>query len=165
MPESADVRRYVVRRLKTGLERCVGCESEDPDSEEARCIFELMEAVDAYIPEPVRDVDKPFLMPIEDVFSISGRGTVVTGRVERGVINVGEEVEIVGIRPTHKTVCTGVVKRDDVERGQVVAKVGSITPHTKFKAESYVLKKEEGGERQRGRCRSARSGTRPGRSA
>jgi len=142
-------------------------ESEDHESEEARCIFELMEAVDAYIPEPVRDVDKPFLMPIEDVFSISGRGTVVTGRVERGLINVGDEVEIVGIRPTHKTVCTGVemfrktldqgqagdnvgvllrgVKRDDVERGQVVAKVGSITPHTKFKAEAYVLKKEEGG--------------------
>jgi len=142
-------------------------ESDDPDSEEAKCIFELMDAVDSYIPEPVRDTDKPFLMPIEDVFSISGRGTVVTGRVERGQINVSDEVEIVGIRDTHKTVCTGVemfrktldqgiagdnigvllrgVKRDDVERGQVVAKPGSITPHTTFKSEVYVLNKEEGG--------------------
>jgi len=142
-------------------------ESDDPDSEEAKCIFELMDAVDSYIPEPVRDTDKPFLMPIEDVFSISGRGTVVTGRVERGQINVSDEVEIVGIRDTHKTVCTGVemfrktldqgiagdnigvllrgVKRDDVERGQVVAKPGSITPHTTFKAEVYILNKEEGG--------------------
>ncbi|MGD8370493.1 MAG: elongation factor Tu [Syntrophobacterales bacterium] len=142
-------------------------ETDDYESEEARCVFELMEAVDQYIPEPMRDVDKPFLMPIEDVFSISGRGTVVTGRLERGLIKVGDEVEIVGIRPTHKTVCTGVemfrktldegqagdnigvllrgVKRDDVERGQVVSKPGSITPHTKFKAEAYVLKKEEGG--------------------
>jgi len=142
-------------------------ESDDVDSDEAKCIFELMEAVDRYIPEPVRDVDKPFLMPIEDVFSISGRGTVVTGRLERGLIKVGDEVEIVGIRPTHKTVCTGVemfrktldegqagdnigvllrgVKRDDVERGQVVAKPGSINPHRKFKAEAYILKKEEGG--------------------
>ncbi|MCK8602685.1 elongation factor Tu [Desulfoferrobacter suflitae] len=142
-------------------------ESDDPDSAEAACIFELMGAIDGYIPEPVRDIDKPFLMPIEDVFSISGRGTVVTGRAERGVIKVGEEVEIVGFKPTFKTVCTGVemfrktldqgqagdnigvllrgVKRDEVERGQVVAKPGSITPHTKFKAEVYVLKKEEGG--------------------
>jgi elongation factor Tu len=142
-------------------------ESEDAESAEAKCIFELMEAVDRYIPEPVRDVDKPFLLPIEDVFSISGRGTVVTGRLERGLIKVGDEVEIVGIRPTHKTVCTGVemfrktldegqagdnigvllrgVKRDDVERGQVVAKPGSINPHRKFKAEAYILKKEEGG--------------------
>jgi elongation factor Tu len=142
-------------------------ETDDYESEDARCVFELMEAVDQYIPEPMRDVDKPFLMPIEDVFSISGRGTVVTGRLERGLIKVGDEVEIVGIRPTHKTVCTGVemfrktldegqagdnigvllrgVKRDDVERGQVVSKPGSITPHTKFKAEAYVLKKEEGG--------------------
>jgi elongation factor Tu len=142
-------------------------ESEDHESEEARCVFELMDAVDEYIPQPVRDVDKPFLMPIEDVFSISGRGTVVTGRLERGVIKVGDEVEIVGIRPTHKTVCTGVemfrktldegqagdnigvllrgVKRDDVERGQVVAHPASIAPHRKFKAEAYVLKKEEGG--------------------
>jgi len=142
-------------------------ESEDHESEEAKCIFDLMEAVDGYIPEPMRDVDKPFLMPIEDVFSISGRGTVVTGRLERGLIKVGDEVEIVGIRPTHKTVCTGVemfrktldegqagdnigvllrgVKREEVERGQVVAKPGSITPHRKFKAEAYILKKEEGG--------------------
>jgi elongation factor Tu len=142
-------------------------EAEDPDSADAAPIYELMKAVDEYIPDPVRDIDKPFLMPIEDVFSISGRGTVVTGRVERGVITVGEEVEIVGFGPTMKTVCTGVemfrktldrgeagdnigvllrgIKRDEVERGQVVAKPGSITPHTKFKAEVYVLKKEEGG--------------------
>jgi len=130
-------------------------------------IWKLMDAVDSYIPNPVRDIDKPFLLPVEDVFSISGRGTVVTGRVERGMVKVGEEVEIVGIRPTTKTVCTGVemfrkildqgqagdnigvllrgTKRDEVERGQVVAKPGSITPHTKFKAESYILTKEEGG--------------------
>jgi elongation factor Tu len=142
-------------------------ESDDVDSEEVKPIFELMDAIDAYIPEPVRDTDKPFLMPIEDVFSISGRGTVVTGRVERGVIKVGEEVEIVGIKETMKTVCTGVemfrkildqgqagdnigvllrgTKRDEVERGQVVAVPGTITPHTKFKAEAYVLTKEEGG--------------------
>jgi len=142
-------------------------EAETPEAEEAKPVFELMDAVDAYLPEPTRDRDKPFLMPIEDVFSISGRGTVVTGRVERGMIKVGEEVEIVGFKPTSKTVCTGVemfrktldqgeagdnvglllrgVKRDEVERGQVVAKPGSITPHTKFKAEVYVLKKEEGG--------------------
>jgi elongation factor Tu len=142
-------------------------ESDDVNSAEAKCIFELMEAVDSYVPQPIRDVEKPFLMPIEDVFSISGRGTVVTGRVERGVVKVGDDVEIVGIRPTTKTVCTGVemfrkildqgqagdnigvllrgTKRDDVERGQVVAAPGSITPHTKFKAEAYVLTKEEGG--------------------
>ena len=130
-------------------------------------VLELMKAVDAYIPQPERAMDRPFLMPIEDVFSISGRGTVVTGRVERGVINVGEEVEIVGIKDTQKTVCTGVemfrklldrgepgdnvgvllrgVKRDDVERGQVLCKPGSITPHTRFNAETYVLTKEEGG--------------------
>ncbi|HEX2528599.1 MAG TPA: elongation factor Tu [Geminicoccus sp.] len=130
-------------------------------------IIELMDAVDAYIPQPERAVDKPFLMPIEDVFSISGRGTVVTGRVERGVVKVGEEVEIVGIKPTTKTTCTGVemfrklldrgeagdnvgvllrgTKRDDVERGQVLCKPGTITPHTKFTAETYVLTKEEGG--------------------
>jgi len=142
-------------------------ESDDPDSEEVKPIFELMDALDSYIPEPVRDTDKPFLMPIEDVFSISGRGTVVTGRVERGVVKVGEEVEIVGIKETMKTVCTGVemfrkildqgqagdnigvllrgTKRDEVQRGQVVAKPGSITPHTKFKAEAYILTKEEGG--------------------
>ncbi len=142
-------------------------ESDDPDSEEVKPIFELMEAIDSYIPDPVMDIDKPFLMPIEDVFSISGRGTVVTGRVERGIIKVGDEVEIVGIKDTMKTVCTGVemfrkildegqagdnigvllrgTKRDEVQRGQVVAKPGSITPHTKFKAETYILTKEEGG--------------------
>ena len=142
-------------------------ESDDPDSAEAKPIFDLMEAVDRYVPEPVRALDKPFLMPIEDVFSISGRGTVVTGRVERGIVKVGEEVEIVGITDTIKTVCTGVemfrkildqgqagdnigvllrgTKRDEVQRGQVVAKPGSITPHTKFKAEAYILTKEEGG--------------------
>ncbi len=142
-------------------------DSKDPNAPEYECIWKLMEAVDNYIPEPVRDVDKPFLMPIEDVFSISGRGTVVTGRVERGVIKVGDEVEVVGIRPTFRTVCTGVemfrkvldqgqagdnigillrgTKRDEVERGQVVAKPGSITPHRKFKAETYILTKEEGG--------------------
>lgn len=142
-------------------------EADDSSSPDAKCIFELMEAVDAYVPEPVRDLDKPFLMPIGDVFSISGRGTVVTGRVDRGIIRTGEEVEIVGIRPTFKTVCTGVemfrktldegragddigvllrgTKREEVERGQVVAKPGSITPHTKFKAQVYVLTKEEGG--------------------
>jgi elongation factor Tu len=130
-------------------------------------ILELMKAVDDYIPQPERATDRPFLMPIEDVFSISGRGTVVTGRIERGIVKVGEEVEIVGIRPTTKTVVTGVemfrklldqgqagdnigallrgTKREDVERGQVLAKPGSITPHTKFKAEAYILTKEEGG--------------------
>ena len=130
-------------------------------------IMKLMEAVDSYFPEPVRDIDKPFIMPVEDVFTISGRGTVVTGRVERGVIKVGEEVEIVGFRDTVKTVATGVemfrklldegragdnigvllrgVKREDVERGQVLAKPGSITPHTQFNAEAYILTKEEGG--------------------
>jgi len=130
-------------------------------------ILKLVEALDDYIPLPQRPIDKPFLMPIEDVFSISGRGTVVTGRIERGIIKVGEEVEVVGIRPTQKTVCTGVemfrklldegqagdnagillrgLKREDVERGQVLAKPGTITPHTKFEAEVYVLSKEEGG--------------------
>jgi elongation factor Tu len=142
-------------------------ESGDPESPDTQCIFELMEAIDAYIPLPERDVDKPFLMPVEDVFSISGRGTVATGRVERGKVRVGEEVEIVGIRETRKTVATGVemfrklldegqagdnigvllrgVKRDEVERGQVLAKPQSITPHTKFKAGVYVLSKDEGG--------------------
>ena len=141
--------------------------SKDINAPEYKCIMDLIAAVDSYIPEPVRDIDKPFLMPVEDVFSISGRGTVVTGRVERGQVKVGEEVEIVGIRPTVKTVCTGVemfrkildsgqagdnvgvllrgTKRDDVERGQVLAKPGSITPHTKFKSEVYILAKEEGG--------------------
>jgi elongation factor Tu len=142
-------------------------ETDDPDSPDAKSIWELMDAVDTYIPEPARDLDKPFLMPIGDVFSISGRGTVVTGRAERGIIRTGDEVEIVGFRPTFKTVCTGVemfrktldegragddigvllrgTKREEVERGQVVAKPGSITPHTKFKAAVYVLTKEEGG--------------------
>jgi elongation factor Tu len=137
----------------------------DPEGEKQ--IVELMAAVDSYIPTPQRDVDKPFLMPVEDVFTISGRGTVATGRVERGKVKVGEEVEIVGITATRKTVCTGVemfrklldegvagdnvglllrgVERKDIERGQVIAKPGSITPHTKFKAEVYVLRKEEGG--------------------
>jgi elongation factor Tu len=142
-------------------------ESDDADSEEVKSIFELMEAVDSYIPMPERDVDKDFLMPIEDIFSISGRGTVVTGRVERGIVKVGEEIEIVGIKETTKTVVTGVemfrklldqgqagdnigvllrgTKKDEVERGQVLAKPGSITPHTKFKGEVYILTKEEGG--------------------
>jgi len=142
-------------------------EADDPSSEDAKSIWELIEAIDNYIPEPERDLDKPFLMPIGDVFSISGRGTVVTGRIDRGIIKVGEEVEVVGIRPTFKTVCTGVemfrktldegragddvglllrgIKREEVERGQVVAKTGSITPHTKFTAAVYVLTKEEGG--------------------
>ena len=130
-------------------------------------VLKLVDAMDEYFPEPVRDMDKPFLLPIEDVFSISGRGTVVTGRVERGVVKVGEEIEIVGIKETHKTTCTGVemfrklldegragdnvgvllrgIKREDVERGQVLAHVGSITPHTKFEAEVYILSKDEGG--------------------
>jgi len=142
-------------------------EADDPDSPDAKSVWELMEAVDSYIPEPVRDLDKPFLMPVGDVFSISGRGTVVTGRVDRGIVRTGDEVEIVGIRPSFKTVCTGVemfrktldegragddigvllrgTKREEVERGQVVAKPGSITPHTKFKAAVYSLTKEEGG--------------------
>jgi elongation factor Tu len=142
-------------------------EQDDFEAEEVKPVFELMDALDTYIPEPVRDVDKPFLMPIEDVFTISGRGTVVTGRCERGQIKVGDEIEIVGFAPTQKTVCTGVemfrktldygqagdnvglllrgIKKDEVERGQVVAQPGSITPHTKFKAEVYVLTKEEGG--------------------
>ncbi|MBU5615163.1 elongation factor Tu [Geomonas azotofigens] len=132
-----------------------------------QAIMKLMDAVDAYIPEPQRAIDKPFLMPVEDVFSISGRGTVATGRVERGIVKVGEEVEIVGIKATTKTTVTGVemfrklldegragdnigallrgVKREEIERGQVLAKPGSITPHTKFKAEAYILSKEEGG--------------------
>jgi len=141
---------------------------EHPDDEEAvKSIPELLDAIDDYIPEPKRDVDKPFLLPIEDVFTISGRGTVVTGRVERGKVHVGDEVEIVGIRPTVKTISTGVemfrklldegqagdnigvllrgIKREEVERGQVVAKPGSITPHNKFSAQVYVLTKEEGG--------------------
>jgi elongation factor Tu len=153
------IRGSALKALECGCGKD-GCENCKP-------ILELMAAVDRFVPEPVREVDKPFLMPVEDVFSISGRGTVVTGRVERGIVRVGEEVEIIGIRDTQKTVCTGVemfrklldegragdnigvllrgTKRDDVERGQVVAKPGSITPHTKFKAEVYILGKDEGG--------------------
>ena len=141
--------------------------AEDPDSDDAKCIFELMAAVDAYIPSPKRDVDKPFLMPVEDVFSIEGRGTVVTGRIERGVVKVGGEVEIVGITDTRKTTVTGVemfrklldqgqagdnvgcllrgIKKEDVERGMVLAAPGTILPHKNFKAEVYILSKEEGG--------------------
>jgi elongation factor Tu len=148
--------------------RALESSSEDWEgAEEYRPIWELLEAVDRHIPEPVRDIDKDFLMPIEDVFSISGRGTVVTGRVERGLVKVADEVEVVGIRPTVKTVCTGVemfrktldqgqagdnigvllrgTKRDEVERGQVLAKPGSIKPYRRFKAETYILTKEEGG--------------------
>src|SRR5512140_1065501 len=141
--------------------------SNPTDPEKTKCIDELLAAVDNYVPQPVREVDKPFLMPVEDVFLISGRGTVATGRIERGRIKVGEEIEIVGVRPTAKTVVTGVemfrklldegqagdnvgcmlrgTKREESERGQVLAKPGSITPHTKFEAEAYVLTKEEGG--------------------
>jgi elongation factor Tu len=142
-------------------------ENGDPDSEETKCVFELLEALDTYIPVPERDLDKPFLMPVEDVFSISGRGTVATGRIERGKVNTGDKVEIVGIRDTQNTVVTGVemfrkildegqagdnvglllrgMKKEDVERGMVVCKPASVTPHTKFECEVYVLTKEEGG--------------------
>ncbi|KKR44765.1 MAG: elongation factor Tu, elongation factor EF-Tu [Candidatus Moranbacteria bacterium GW2011_GWC1_45_18] len=142
-------------------------ESKSKDDEAAKPILDLIKALDDSIPEPVRDVDKPFLMPIEDIFSIEGRGTVVTGRIERGVVNLNEEIEIVGIRPTTKTIVTGVemfnktldkgqagdnagillrgTKKEDVERGQVLAKPGSITPHTEFEGEIYILTKEEGG--------------------
>ena len=142
-------------------------QTDDWQSEDAKCILELLDACDSYIPDPVRETEKPFLMPIEDVFSISGRGTVVTGRVERGIVKVGDVVEIVGIKPTTSTTVTGVemfrklldqgqagdnigallrgVKREDVERGQVLAAPKSITPHTKFKSEVYVLGKDEGG--------------------
>jgi elongation factor Tu len=141
--------------------------SEDPEAAEYGSIWELLNAVDEYIPQPERDVDKPFLMPVEDVFSIKGRGTVATGRVERGKIHINDEVEIVGLKDTRKVVCTGVemfrkildegmagdnigallrgIDRDEIERGQVLAQPGSITPHTKFVSEVYVLKKEEGG--------------------
>jgi elongation factor Tu len=142
-------------------------ESGDPDDPDTACITELMDAIDNYIPEPERDIDKPFLMPVEDVFSITGRGTVATGRIERGIIKMGEEVEIVGLNRDRKSVVTGVemfrkildqgqagdnaglllrgVGKEEIERGQVIAKPGSINPHTKFKAEVYVLTKEEGG--------------------
>ncbi len=142
-------------------------DTKSADDADAKPILDLIQALDEYIPEPVRDMDKPFLMPIEDIFSIEGRGTVVTGKVERGVINVNEEIEIVGIKPTQKTIVTGVemfnklldegkagdnvgillrgLKKEDVERGQVIAKPGSVTPHYEFTAEVYVLSKEEGG--------------------
>jgi len=153
--------------IKGSALKVVESTSTDPKSEDYKCIAELIAAVDSYIPTPERPIDKPFLMPIEDVFSISGRGTVVTGRVERGIVKVGEEVEIVGLGETRKTVATGVemfrklldegragdnvgvllrgIAKEEVERGQVLAKPGSITPHTKFKAEAYILTKEEGG--------------------
>jgi elongation factor Tu len=180
-PELLDLVELEVRELLSGYDfpgddipvvrgsalKALESDAKDAAAKEYECIWNLMKAVDESIPEPVRDVDKDFLMPIEDVFSISGRGTVVTGRVERGVVKVSEEVEIVGITPTTKTVVTGVemfrkvldegragdnigvllrgVKREDVERGQVLAKPGSITPHRKFKSEVYILTKEEGG--------------------
>jgi elongation factor Tu len=147
--------------------KALECDSEDPDAPEYKPIWELMDAIDSYIPEPERPRDQPFLMPIEDVFGIKGRGTVVTGRIERGIVKTGDEIEIVGFGDTRKTVCTGVemfqktldsgeagdnvgcllrgMERDDVERGQVLAAVGSITPHTDFEAEVYCLSKEEGG--------------------
>jgi len=147
--------------------KALECGCGKDECEACKPIIELMKAVDDFVPQPERDIDRPFLMPIEDVFSISGRGTVVTGRIERGQVKISDEVEIVGVKDTTKTVCTGVemfrkildsgeagdnvgcllrgVKREDVERGQVLAKPGSITPHTKFKAEVYVLSKEEGG--------------------
>jgi elongation factor Tu len=180
-PELLDLVELEVRELLSGYDfpgdetpvirgsalKALECGCGKPDCQWCSGIWKLMDAVDSFIPEPVREIDKPFLMPVEDVFTISGRGTVVTGRVERGVVKVGDEVEIVGIRPTAKTVCTGVemfrkildqgqagdnigvllrgTKREEVERGQVVSKPGSITPHRKFKAETYILTKEEGG--------------------
>jgi elongation factor Tu len=153
--------------IKGSALKAIESTSTDQGAAEYKSILELMDAVDSYIPTPERPIDKPFLMPIEDVFSISGRGTVVTGRVERGIVKVGEEVEIVGLGETRKTVATGVemfrklldegragdnigvllrgIGKEDVERGQVLAKPGSITPHTKFKCEAYILTKEEGG--------------------
>jgi elongation factor Tu len=180
-PELLDLVELEVRELLSGYDfpgeqtpvirgsalKALECGCGKPECQWCSGIWKLLDAVDTYIPEPVREIDKPFLLPVEDVFTISGRGTVVTGRAERGVIKVGDEVEVVGIRPTQKTVCTGVemfrktldqgqagdnigvllrgVKREEVERGQVVAKPGSITPHRKFKAETYILTKEEGG--------------------
>jgi elongation factor Tu len=147
--------------------KALASDSTDVNAPEYKCIVELMEAVDSYIPTPARPLDKPFLMPVEDVFGIKGRGTVVTGRIERGIVKTGEEVEIVGLQPTVKTTVTGVemfkklldegqagdnvgcllrgIERDDVQRGQVLAKPGSVTPHTRFQAQVYVLSKEEGG--------------------
>jgi elongation factor Tu len=180
-PELLDLVELEVRELLTKYQfpgdkipvvrgsalKAMSSTSTEGSAEEYKCIWELMDAVDSYIPTPDRPIDKPFLMPIEDVFTISGRGTVVTGRVERGIVKVGEEVEIVGLGETRKTVATGVemfrklldegragdnvgvllrgVAKEEVERGQVLAKPGSITPHTKFKAEVYILTKEEGG--------------------
>jgi len=180
-PELLDLVELEVRELLTKYQfpgdkipvirgsalKAMNSTSTDAKAEEYKCIFELMDSVDSYIPTPDRPIDKPFLMPIEDVFTISGRGTVVTGRVERGIVKVGEEVEIVGLGETRKTVATGVemfrklldegragdnigvllrgIGKEEVERGQVLAKPGSITPHTKFKAEVYILTKEEGG--------------------
>ena len=180
-PELLDLVELEVRELLSGYDfpgddapvirgsalKALECGCGKPDCPWCKGILDLMDAVDTKIPEPVREIDKPFLMPVEDVFTISGRGTVVTGRVERGIVKVGDEVEIVGIRPTVKTVCTGVemfrktldqgqagdnvgvllrgVKREEVERGQVISKPGAITPHRKFKAEAYILTKEEGG--------------------
>jgi elongation factor Tu len=180
-PELLDLVELEVRELLTKYQfpgdkipvirgsalKAMNSTSTDIAGEEYKCIWELMDAIDSYIPTPERPIDKPFLMPIEDVFSISGRGTVVTGRVERGIVKVGEEVEIVGLGDTRKTVATGVemfrklldegragdnigvllrgIGKDEVERGQVLAKPGSITPHTKFKTEVYILTKEEGG--------------------
>jgi len=180
-PELLDLVELEVRELLSGYDfpgddipvvrgsalKALESDSDDPEAAEYECIWQLLDAVDGAIPEPARDVDKDFLMPIEDVFTISGRGTVVTGRVERGVVKVSEEIEIVGISDTTKTVVTGVemfrkvldegragdnigvllrgVKREEVERGQVLAKPGSITPHLKFKGEVYILTKEEGG--------------------
>ena len=142
-------------------------EAKSVDDAAVKPLYELLDAVDSYVPEPVRDTDKPFLMPVEDIFSIEGRGTVVTGRVERGIVKVNDEIEIIGLRPTQKTVVTGIemfrkqldegragdnagvllrgLKKEDVERGQVIAKPGSVTPHTEFEAEIYVLTKDEGG--------------------
>jgi elongation factor Tu len=180
-PELLDLVELEVRELLSGYDfpgeetpvvrgsalRALECGCGKVDCQWCSGIWRLMDAVDRFIPEPIREVDKPFLMPVEDVFSISGRGTVVTGRVERGVVKVGDEVEVVGIRPTLKTVCTGVemfrktldqgqagdnigvllrgVKREEVERGQVVSRPGAITPHRRFRAETYILTKEEGG--------------------
>jgi len=178
-PELVDLVEAEVRELLTKYEfdgekipvirgsALKALEAKGKDDEVAKPILDLMKALDESIPEPVRDVDKPFLMPIEDIFSIEGRGTVVTGRIERGVVNLNEEIEIVGIRPTTKTIVTGIemfnktldkgqagdnagillrgTKKEDVERGQVLAKPGSITPHTEFEGEVYILTKEEGG--------------------
>ncbi|HXI92999.1 MAG TPA: elongation factor Tu [Blastocatellia bacterium] len=175
-PELLDLVELEVRELLTFYEfpgeeipiiRGSALQALNGEGDGEKGIDELMEAVDSYIPQPAREIDKPFLMPVEDIFSISGRGTVATGRIERGQVKVGEEVEIIGIKPTRKSVVTGVemfkklldsgmagdnvglllrgVERKEIERGQVIAKPGSITPHTKFKAEVYVLTKEEGG--------------------